>query len=69
MIRPEPLVLQDHVVGDGAMPTQLRTIALILSGEFITKSLDIHFELDCDQVAGPGVVIFGVVSGLRGFPA
>src|SRR4029453_16312009 len=41
--------------------SQVRTIAFILSGELITKPLDVHFELVCDYVFCSGGVIFCVV--------
>src|SRR5437773_10953675 len=40
-------------------------IAFILSGELIAKTLDIHFELVCDHLSSPRIVILSVVSRPR----
>src|SRR5712691_7759150 len=45
--------------------SQVRTTAFILSGELIAKTLDIYFELVCDHVSCPRIVIFCIMSRPR----
>src|SRR5439155_22995805 len=45
--------------------SQVRTIASILSGELIAKSVDIYFELVCDHIPRSRRVILRVVSRPR----
>jgi len=62
VVRPQPLVFKNDVSRDRSPASHVSTIAFILPGKLITKPLNIHFELSCNDISCSRSVVISVMS-------